>query len=129
MKKFEFTNPIEEIEVAGERYKVDFSDEKTKLYHKLLSRAFEEFQKMQSLDPESMTAEELEEVYDKSTSFAKEFVDAMLGEGAFEVLYDKAGRSSVVFVQLMAFLKDVIEDHYTSVKEQQKSKYVKKAKK
>lgn len=125
MKKFDFSKSYEEVEIAGKTYKIDFSDEKTLEYQSLYEEALKEGTKASEIDVEKATLEELKAQQENTKRSMEKFVDVVLGEGEFNELYEKAGKSSIIFVELLEFLGDIIASKTNEVKEKAKSKYVK----
>lgn len=128
MRKFEFTKTYEEVEIGGEVYKIDMSDEATLTYQKLYQSAVGSMEKAQKIDVEKATYEELEEVHTESKEFAKQYIDAVLGEGSFDKFYEQSPSMSSM-VELMSFLVEGLEAKTEEIKQKQKSRYVKKGNK
>lgn len=125
---FEFSKP-EELEIAGEVFTLDTSDEKALKFQKEFTKARSTIEKIQALDIEKASDEEMEQAYFQSKEVAKTFFDGVLGEGAFDRLYEKSGKSLSNMMELMTFLQEVQSEKVDKVKKQAKNQYVKKGQK
>ncbi|BBW97224.1 hypothetical protein ACPVTF_04170 [Geobacillus icigianus] len=128
MKKFEFGKSYEEIEINGELYKVDFSDDKLKEYQNMFYRFFKEAQELEKVDIEKLGEAEMDALLDKQRQNMKDVTETMLGEGTFEKLFKLAGHSTWNYMKLIEFLAQTIEERFGEIKEEQRKKYVKRAK-
>lgn len=125
MKKFTFDSTIEEIDVAGEVYKVDFSDEKLEEYQKTFRIFQKEYDELSKLNTDEMTADECVVAMEKQRILMRKTVDALLGFGAFDQLYTKAG-SLINMAKLVAFIGEVLYEKADEIKPVKKQKYVNK---
>lgn len=126
MRKFKFGKSYEEVEIAGETYEIRFDDEKIYEYHE----AFEDFVKksneIEKLNHEEVSTEEVKEAHKDTLEMIEEVLDIILGEGAYEVLYEQSGKSTIEMIELMGFISDVVGESIESIREDRKNKYVKK---
>ncbi|UOY92900.1 hypothetical protein MUG87_01780 [Ectobacillus sp. JY-23] len=126
MRKFEFAKAYEEVEIAGKTYRIDFSDDKVEQYQKGFKEFYAEAQKLETLDLEHLTDEEQKHVIDNQKDLVKRFANQLLGEDAFEELYEKAGRSMLNMFDLLAYIADIMKEKTEQSRIEKKSKYVKK---
>lgn len=128
MRKFEFKKSYEEIDIAGEVYRVDLSDEKVKMYQKAFKSFYEEGQKISEVDIEKLSDGEQEELLSKQLETMKLVTETVLGKGTFEKLYELSGRSTVNYMDLLLFVSEVMQEKAENLKEDARKKYVKKKK-
>ncbi|MFC5773689.1 hypothetical protein [Ectobacillus antri] len=126
MRKFEFAKAYEEVEIAGKTYRIDFADDKVEQYQKGFKDFYAEAQKLEVLDVEHLTDEEQKHVIDNQKDLVKRFTNQLLGEDAFEELYEKAGRSMLNMFDLLAYIADIMKEKTEQSRIEKKSKYVKK---
>lgn len=124
MRKFEFTSPNEEVEIAGETYTIDLSDDKMLGYQRFAKKAMDSIGKTAEVDATTANMEEVEKAHTEARNFCKDYLELVLGEGSFDKLYQKAGRSLLAMSELMTFLTETMGEKASEVKEKQKSKYV-----
>ena len=129
--KFEFEKTYKEVDVAGELYKVEFNDEALLKY----SKAFKTFKKDTEevaesvVDVENATDEELEAVSLKQKELVKYIVEMFLGEGTFDSLYEKAGKSSANLMGLVNYLNEIYVEETNKKTEEARNKYLANVKK
>lgn len=129
--KFEFEKTYKEVDVAGELYKVEFNDEALLKY----SKAFKTFKKdteevaKNVVDIENATDEELEAVSLKQKELVKHIVETFLGEGTFDSLYEKAGKSSANLMGLVDYLNGIYVEETNKKTEKAREKYLANVKK
>lgn len=123
--KLDFNTPYREIDVNGERFKVNMDDEvRDKILYDFRD-AFESIEKMQKnkKDVAKMTREDNKKHREKLIEHIREALDANFEDGAFEKLYAAAGRSIPNCVQFLAVVMEAIKDFDESiVKRYQKNK-------
>ncbi|MDC2867561.1 hypothetical protein [Bacillus sp. BP-3] len=129
--KFEFEKTYKEVDVAGELYKVEFNDEALTKY----AKSFKTLEKdtkdvVESVkDIENATDEEIEELVLKQKEKTKYIVETFLGEGTFENLYEKAGRSSANLMGLINYLNEIYIDETNKKTDEARNKYLSNVKK
>ena len=130
-KGFQFETTTKEIEVNGNAYKVDFSDDAMNRYmevgHKMQSIMLEEQEKLES-HGENLPIEVLKETQIKQREAVKEVLEAFLGEGTFDGLYDMAGRSVINLLALVDYLNTFMDEQTFQKIEAKKEKYLKNKK-
>jgi hypothetical protein len=129
MRTFEFKKSYEEVEINSKVYKLDMSDDKIQEYQRLFIEFYKRTQEIEKEFPgDEFTVEQQQEFMNKSTELLKETVDALLGEGSFDVLYVESGKSLMNVTDLLVFITDVVKDRIETTKEDKASKYLKKKK-
>lgn len=126
MRKFSFEKTYEEIEMAGNVYRLKYDDESIIEYHKAFTEFYRDTQKLQEIDGSELEEKDLLEVYADIRKVSKEILDSILGEGTYHELYEKSGRSTMAMVDAINFVSDVVGELLGDIKEQQKSEYTKK---
>lgn len=126
MREFKFDKTYEEFKIAGEVYRVDFSDNAIKRYQLELHKYMKESQRLQGVDFNSLDAEEKEKTFDEAIDALRKFLDCIMGEGAFDELYKASGESTENMTDLASFLAEVVGERAQKLKEKQKKlKYTK----
>lgn len=126
MRKFEFSNPNKEVEIAGEVYTIDLSDDKVIEYQQFARKAASSVGKTAEIDLETATEEEVKASHAEAKNFCIDYFELVTGPGSFDKFYEKSGKSLIEMSELMNFLTEVIGEKAAEVKEQQKSKYLAK---
>lgn len=127
MRRFEFSKAYEEVEIAGKVYRIDFSDDTLSEYQKKIKQYYDESKNLTEQDISKMSEEEQAALLTKQRQNMKELTEAILGEGTFDELFEAAGRSTVVYAELLEFLTDLFAEKAEKMKEDKRKKYVKKA--
>lgn len=124
MRKFEFKKTYEEIEIAGKVYKIEFNDDKIWEYQgKFLS--FEaDAQEFLNVDETKLTKEEQWEHFEKGKQLARNVIDTLIGEGSFDELYEKSGRSIANMYDLVWYLAGIVNERNARNKEEKRQQYV-----
>lgn len=128
MKKFEFKKAYEEIEVDGEVYRIDLSDEKVKEYQKTFRTFYDESNKLSEIDIESFPFEEQEKLIDKQRENIKIVTETIIGDGTFDKLYELSGRSIVNYTDFLFLISELLRDKMESLNTDARKKYVKNKK-
>lgn len=74
-----------------------------------------------------MSDDQQAELLAKQRQNMKSLTEALLGEGTFDELFEAAGRSTVVYAELLEFLTELFAEKAEKMKEDRRKKYVKKA--
>ncbi|PFW55873.1 hypothetical protein COL13_17870 [Bacillus cereus] len=129
--KFEFEKTYKEIDVAGTVYQVDFNDESITKYQKAFKRFDKEIKVVTDSisDYESATDEVIEEVANKQKEVVKDIVETFLGEGTFDSLYEKAGKSSANLMGLVHYLNGLYVEEEKKKADETRNKYLNNVKK
>jgi len=127
LKKFSLDKAIEKVEIDGEVFEIDLSDNKRKEYqlegYKLQKKA-QEFEKLS----DDLTEEQQQKALDDIKEVTKNVTDKVLGEGAFDKLYPKTNYSIVVIADVLFQVIDYVREKEKERFEQKKAKYIKKKK-
>ena len=125
MRKFEFKKTYEEIEVAGEVYRVDVSDKKLKEYQIEFHEFYKESQRLEKIDVDELSAEEQTEMLDNALGILEKVVNKILGDGSFDVLYEKSGKSIMNMIDLVNYLGDVVNERLNGQRQEKRGHYLK----
>lgn len=129
--QFNFEKTYKEVEVASKLFKVEFNDDALNKYQKSLKRFKDSTNDLQNsiTDYEKATDEEIDALTVKQKEITKDVVDTFLGEGAFEELYDIAGRSVANLLSLVHYLNDLYAEETLKKSSESQSKYLANLKK
>ena len=129
--QFNFEQTHKDVDVAGKVYRVEFNDDALVKYQKEIKRFEEESEELQTLVESYKDAsdEEIEELMEKQKEVTKHVVETFLGEGTFEELYEKAGRSAKNLLSLVWYLNDLYVEETLKKSEKEQSKYLANLKK
>lgn len=128
MKQFKLTKAIEVIEIEGDKFEIDLSDDKRKEYAIAGQRLQQEVRKIQERTAENniMTEEEIDKELDNLREITKDVIDKVLGAGAFDKIYPKTNRSVVATMDVLYQVIDYIQQKDKERFEEKRSKYVRK---
>ncbi|MYW24985.1 hypothetical protein GTY48_15565 [Bacillus thuringiensis] len=128
---FNFEKTYKEIDVAGTLYQVEFNDEAITKYQKAFKRFDKEIKVVTDKisDYESATDEVIEETAKKQKEVVKDIVETFLGEGTFDSLYEKAGKSSTNLMGLVHYLNGLYVEEERKKAEETRNKYLSNVKK
>ncbi|PEB19730.1 hypothetical protein COO08_05310 [Bacillus toyonensis] len=128
---FNFEKTYKEIDVAGTLYQVEFNDEAITKYQKSFKRFDKEIKVVTDKisDYESATDEVIEETAKKQKEVVKDIVETFLGEGTFDSLYEKAGKSSTNLMGLVHYLNGLYVEEERKKAEETRNKYLSNVKK
>ncbi|MDZ4533905.1 hypothetical protein ORM92_22725 [Bacillus cereus] len=129
--QFNFEKTYKEVDVAGKVYQVEFNDDALNKYQKALKRFEKSTKELQKVIPdfENATDKEIDALTAKQKEITKDVVDVFLGEGAFEELYDIAGRSVGNLLSLVHYLNDLYAEEMIKKSDKAQSKYLANLKK
>lgn len=129
--KFEFEKTYKEVDVAGRVYPVEFNDEALTKYQKAFKRFDKEIKEVTGsiLDFEAATDLAIEEAAQKQKEVVKDIIETFLGEGTFEELYEKAGKSSANLMGLVHYLNELYFDETQKKADETRNKYLNNVKK
>ena len=128
MKQFKLTKAIEIIEIEGDKFEIDLSDDKRKEYAIEGNRLQLEARRIQDRTAENnhMTESEIAEELDNLRKITKDVMDKVLGAGAFDKIYPKTNRSVVATADVLYQVIDYIQQKEEELFEEKRSKYVRK---
>jgi hypothetical protein len=125
MRKFEFKKTYEEIEIAGKVYKIEFNDDKLREYQEKFFSFQTDAEEYLKVDETKLTKEELWEHFEKGKQVARNVIDTLLGEGSFDELYEKSGRSIANMYDLIWYLAEIVQERNARNREEKRQQYVK----
>src|SRR5690625_3867955 len=92
-RKFEFKKSYEEVEIAGNTYKIEFTDEKLIQYNKNFDEFHVESKRISEVDTTKMNSKEKEDLFKEIQDITKKVVEELLGKGTYKELYEASGKS------------------------------------
>lgn len=123
-KAFQFKKTYEEVEIAGETYQVDFSDESVNRYNKSFIEFYEETKRINAVDVSKLSVEKQSEMFGEMQELVKGVVNELLGRGSYETLYDASGKSLMNMIEMIEYLSEVVGDKTQKIREGRKKKYL-----
>ncbi|MBO1628191.1 hypothetical protein [Bacillus arachidis] len=129
--KFEFEKTHKEVDIAGEIHRVDFNDDSILKYGKAFKKFDKDSKEVTGLiqNFETATDEEIEQLSVKQKELVKDIVETFLGEGTFDTLYEKAGRSSANLMGLVHYLNEIYIEESRKKSDETRNKYLSNVKK
>ncbi|SPT98426.1 Uncharacterised protein [Lysinibacillus capsici] len=131
--QFNFEKTYKEIDVSGDIHRVEFNDEALTRYQKAVKRFNQGIKEAQdalnNINIETDSDDEIQKVSDKQKDVVKDVVEVFLGEGTFEGLYEKAGKSVMNLMSLVDYLIDIYSSEMKSKTEDARKKYLENVKK
>ncbi|SEP56797.1 hypothetical protein SAMN05216232_0179 [Virgibacillus subterraneus] len=127
MKQFGLNKAIEEVEIDGEKFEIDLSDNKRKAYVMEGYKLQKESEKLQNMS-DDMTEDEMAKALDEMKDITKSAMDNVLGDGAFDKIYPKTNNSISDTVDVLFQVIDYINEKEQERFEKKKAKYTKKKK-
>lgn len=128
VKKFELDKGYEEVEIADKTYRIDLSDEKRKMYQQKSREMQKESEKLNNMG-DDISEEEASVLIDEVKEVTRDLSDLLLGEGAFEEIYEKANESVIIVVDVIFDVVNYINELDNEKFEAKKEKYIKHKKK
>jgi len=128
MKKFELYQGFEEIDIGGEIYTIDLSDEKRKQYMLEGKRLQEKSKKFQDI-PDEMSEEDVDKLLVELKETVEEISNKILGDGAYEKLYVKTNGSLFSIFDVIFDVIEYISQLENDKLDKKKEKYTKHKKK
>ena len=125
MRKFEFKKTFEEVEIAGKVYKIEFNDDKIREYQERFPSLEADIQDLMGVDEMKLEKEEREKHFEKGKQLIRSVIDMLLGEGSFDELYEKSGRSIINMYDLVEFLAGIVGERSVRNREEKRRQYVK----
>lgn len=123
-KAFEFKKSFEEVEIAGNIYQVDFSDEKIGQYHKSFEHFYKESQRIKAIDTKELPSEKQRDLFGEMQDLVKNVVEELLGKGTYADLYEASGHSLINMLELVTYLGEAINEKTQKINEDRKKKYI-----
>ena len=127
MKQFELDKGYEEVEIAGDTYRIDLSDESRKHNQIRGQEIMKMADRLQNIS-DDFSEEKLEQLFNELQENVKPWVDSILGDGSYDKIYQKANESVFIVVdvalEVMAYINEKEQEKF----EQKRKKYTKKKK-
>ena len=127
MKQFELDKGYEEVEIAGDTYRIDLSDESRKRNQVKGQEIMKMADRLQNISDE-FSEEELNRLFDELQENVGPWTDSILGDGSYDKIYEKANRSVFtvidVTLEVLAYVNEKEQEKF----EQKRKKYTKKKK-
>ncbi|MFC4075220.1 hypothetical protein [Salinithrix halophila] len=124
--KIDMAAPIQEFEIGGKVYKLDYSDDKLKQYHAASNKFINDYDEALKMDVEKMSEKEQKAAEEKYTQSVKDTVDLLFGSGSFDMIYEDCGRSMFNVGKVLEAVYSFIGDKLGVEKTQKKKKYTRK---
>lgn len=129
MKRFEIKKAVETIDIDGDIFEIDLSDNKRKEYVMIGYKLQEEAQVIQNkTNSDDITEDEITNLYNDLINITKEAMDKVIGDGAFDIIYPKTNNSILPTVNVLFEVIDYINKKQQEEFNKKKSKYVKSGK-
>ncbi len=125
-RKIEIKKAYEEVEIGTKTYRIDLSDDKVNEYQEFFVKYEKEANELENTDVTELSIEEQNTFREKTKNLTKAMINVILGEDAFEDVYEATGRSSIVMFDVISQLMDIIEERSTDFKEKAKEYYTQK---
>ncbi|MDO5061857.1 MAG: hypothetical protein Q4D77_01665 [Peptostreptococcaceae bacterium] len=123
MRKFEFRDSSAKLDIAGLQFSVELGDGLLIAKAKnIQDRAMGYEAKMKSLGA-SNDPDAVQKIVDEVCSFVYEAVDELLGEGAYESIFNGRSKNMYDHIDLLEFLVGSLTDEMEKFKAQYGSKY------
>ena len=124
--KIDLELSVQEFEILGAVYKINYNDEGLKNLQKQSRKFFDKIEGLNELKPEKMTAKQEKEYEEAYYLAIKDIIDSFFGEGSYEELYEKTNRSLFVMLKIIEGVYSWIEKEFLTAKKEKKSYYTKK---
>jgi hypothetical protein len=125
MRKFEFKKTYEEVDIAGKVYRIEFNDDKIREYQEKFLTFEADVEQYVKVDETKLTREEQWKHFEKGKQLAKNLIDTILGEGSFDELYEKGGRSIENMYDLVWYLAEIVQERNARNRKEKRQQYVK----
>ena len=127
MKQFELDKGYEEVEIAGDTYRIDLSDESRKRNQVKGQEISKMADRLQSISND-FSEEELNRLFTELQQNVKPWTDSILGEGSYDKIYQKANQSVFIVVDVTLEVLAYVNEKEQEKFEQKRKKYTKKKK-
>lgn len=126
MKRFDFNKTYEEVDIAGEVYKIEFTDGKLEEYWKKIDFFRQESVRLHKIDTTKLSPDEQLEIFKEMQDVTKDIIESFIGENTYDPLYEKSGNSLMNMLELATYLADIVNDKTNKMQADRKKKYVNK---
>ena len=124
MKQIQTQKAVEQVEIDGKPYDIDLSDEKKQQHFDYRQQLLDAAEKANQIDSEDTEA--VKQGLADLKNVTKEVTDGIMGDGVFDELYEKTGRSTEGVLDVMFQVIEYINERYQEKLKEKKKKYVKK---
>lgn len=121
--KINVQKAYETVDIAGNEYVMDLSDDNLKKYDQAFREFREESLNLSEKQFEGMTEQEQKEAEQKNYEIMEKVSDLLLGEGAFAKVYRDTGKSLLVMADVLLQLMDVVQGRLETFKKRERSYY------
>lgn len=123
MRKFEFRDSSAKLDIAGLQFSVELGDGLLIAKAKNIQKKSGEYQAKLDALSDSSDADAVQKIVDEVCLFVCEAVDELLGEGAYESIFDGRAKNMYDHIDLLEFLVGSLMDEMEKFKAQYGSKY------
>lgn len=127
-KAFQFKKTYEEVELADNVYRIEFTDDKVLQYNKSFDKFHKESKKLNQIDVTKITVDEQQELFGKMQDLVKKVTEELLGKGSYDTLYEASGNSLMNMIDMVVYLSEVVGEKTEAIREDRKNKYLIKKK-
>lgn len=124
MRKFEFKNSYEEIQVGDKVYQLSLKDEDRKQYSSQLEKLYTLLNTINATDTESLSNQQTDNMSEEFKVLTLETLDVLFGENAGEDLYKASDDQTEELLPLIFVVAEIIQER----REEKFNKYTRKKK-
>lgn len=128
-KAFQFKKTYEEVDIAGNVYQIEFTDDKVLQYNKSFDKFYTESKRINEIDVKKITVEEQQDLFKEMQGLVKKVTEELLGKGSFDALYAASGNSLMNMIEVIEYLSEVVGEKVQRIQKDRKNKYLIKKKK
>lgn len=122
--KIKVEKPIQEFEIEGKSYYLDYADDALKRYKKNIEEFMENVRELEEMDTSKMTEEEQEAEEKRQLTQIEGLIDTFFGKGSYKVIYQDTGRSMYNIRVVIEAICDFITKKLETQKAEKKKKYI-----
>ena len=126
--KINLDKPTQEFEIGGKTYTLYYDDESMQNQLTQMRKFYEYAKKSDDIDLENATDEEQKKIQDESIQLTKETIDTFFDEGAFEEIYEAAGKSMLILFTVVEKIGEFIHSKTSGERNEKRASYTKKKK-
>ncbi|USK43533.1 hypothetical protein [Cytobacillus oceanisediminis] len=124
MRKFDFKKSYEEIEIAGEFYKVSLKDEDRKKYSEQLKKFYDLVNKVNVVDPDEIAIDAALKLEEEFKEITLETLDVLFGDQSGQELYAASDEQTEELIPIVFAVAEIINER----RQEKLGKYTKKKK-
>lgn len=122
--KIDIKKNYEEVEIGGKVYRIDLSDDIKKKYLQVDREFTTEMEELQSVDEADLSDEQKLDFDERARQSLKKVVDFLLGDGSYDEIYEVAGRSTWVVLDITLQVSKVVKGHMDEFKNKEAEKFI-----